>query len=503
MEPRSPSRGFFVRESSGLVKSAGFMDAVSINVANMSVGAALGTVGFTLSALPSVVGVNLVVASIIAFLISIPQIVVYTMLTRLVPRTGGDYVWLTRALGPRFAWLAFGFAFGFVIESLTYYALISLAGVQQITEVMPVLGINLSLNDLETIILAVAFFAVIILANILGTRYGVRLMTALTVFSIIGLVASIAVFLVTPRPIAEARISALLPKGTTYASVASGYVGPSFMLWPTIMILPFYAIYIYPWLNAGPAMASEIRGRKAVNLNVPVAALISMVLATAAFAAMYTSLGLGFTNEALAQGYINYWTAAMILTPNTALRWLIGLSSITWYLAILAYGAITVVRYWFAMSFDRVLPEFLSYLSPRFGTPIYAHLLDLSISAVLTTLAELFYGTFTALYGVTVESLIYFMLVGIAASMLGLRLASYGRSRSILVSSGVLTAVVMGYLTYQFLAYPAIWGGNWLAYGVALGSVVLGIVIYEAAKLSMARSMGIAIEVNYLEIPPE
>ena len=56
----------------------------------------------------------------------------------------------------------------------------------------------------------------------------------------------------------------------------------------------------------------------------------------------------------------------------------------------------------------------LTYLSSRFRTPIYAHLLDLTIMAVLITLAGIFYGTSTALYGATVGALMYFMAVALA-----------------------------------------------------------------------------------------
>ncbi|MFP3238912.1 MAG: amino acid permease, partial [Caldivirga sp.] len=257
--------GVFVRESTGLVKTAGFMDAVSINIANMSVGAALGAVGFTLASLPTVAGVNLVYASLIAFALSIPQIIVYTMLTRHIPRTGGDYVWLTRALGPRLAWLAFGLALGFVIESLVYYALISLAGVSQLASVLPILGFSVNITPAESIAIAVVFFAAIVVVNILGTKYGIRLMTGLTLFSIISLVLSLLVLFLTPRPIVISRVESLLPSGFSYSGVASKYSGSFFSLGPTLMMLPFFAIFIYPWLNAGPAMAAEIRGRRSVE----------------------------------------------------------------------------------------------------------------------------------------------------------------------------------------------------------------------------------------------
>ena len=88
----------FVREATGLVKQASFLDSISLNISNMSAGAALGTIGFTMIAI-DVSGVNLAYGALIAFALSIPEIVVYTMMSRRMPRTGGDYVWVSRALG--------------------------------------------------------------------------------------------------------------------------------------------------------------------------------------------------------------------------------------------------------------------------------------------------------------------------------------------------------------------------------------------------------------------
>ncbi len=151
----------------------------------------------------------------------------------------------------------------------------------------------------------------------------------------------------------------------------------------------------------------------------------------------------------------------MVIPHNTLLSWFIGISSVAWYLAVLAYGAIVVVRYWFALAFDRVWPSLFAYLSPRFGTPIYAHLFDLVITAALVAAAGFLYSTFTALYGAVVEAIIYYMVVGIAAIIIAtLRYASFSisnRSRIILTIFGALMAGVMAYLTYEFLAYPQIW----------------------------------------------
>ncbi|WP_069807658.1 APC family permease [Vulcanisaeta thermophila] len=498
----------FLRESTGLVKEAGFWDAVSINIANMSAGAALGTVGFTLMALPSIAGVNLVYASIMAFLLSIPQIIVYTILTTVIPRTGGDYVWLTRALGPRWAWLSNGLVMAFVIQALAYYALVALAGVAQLTSVLPVLGMSISLSTPEVVGIAISFFAVIVLVNILGTRYGIRLMTVLTTLSILGLVTAILVLFLTPHSAIVKAVNSLLPSGYSYKSLATSYRGPTFTLSGALMVIPFFALYVYPWLMAGPAIASEIRGRNALRWNVPLGALLTMGMATLGFASMYYALGFGFTTEALSNpstnSIINFWTVAMVASGNKYLEWFLGIVSVLWYLAILAYGAILVVRYWFALAFDRVWPSFFAYLSPRFGTPIYAHLIDLLGTSALIAAAGFLYNTFTALYGTEVGPLTYLAFVGIAAVVLARRRGDLGRgSRALLTIAGALQFAVFVYLVYEFLAYPSIWGGNWLAYGVEIGAFVLGVVAYFVARHVSINKYGLDISVAYQEIPPE
>ena len=75
-------------------------------------------------------GVNLVYGSLIAFAVSIPQIIVYTKMTRALPRTGGDYVWVSRTFGGLFG-SAISFM-GYTMETLAYLALIALATISAI-----------------------------------------------------------------------------------------------------------------------------------------------------------------------------------------------------------------------------------------------------------------------------------------------------------------------------------------------------------------------------------
>ena len=121
----------FVRESTGLVKNVSFLDSLSLNISNMSIGGLLGGLGINLitstAIFPSLAGVNLVVASLFGFLLSVPQIVLYTMMTRRFPRTGGDYVWVSRNLGGFFgSTISF---MGYTMETTAYMALVTILAV--------------------------------------------------------------------------------------------------------------------------------------------------------------------------------------------------------------------------------------------------------------------------------------------------------------------------------------------------------------------------------------
>jgi amino acid transporter len=190
----------------------------------------------------------------------------------------------------------------------------------------------------------------------------------------------------------------------------------------------------------------------------------------------------------------------MGVSSNPAIAWFIGIGWILWNVAILAYGIIVLSRYLFAQSFDRFLPEKISYVSPKYNSPSIALLIELIGTVVLIALATFFYGTLESLFGAIIASMLYFLFIGIAAVLYAFK-NEKGRSKAILVTAGTLMAIVFAYLTYQFLAYPGIWGGNPLAYGWVAGSFVAGIIIYMVSK-SYYGKRGIDISLAYKELPP-
>jgi len=114
-------RQLFVRQSTGLVREASAVDAMIFNaVFSAPVGATLAWgVFFALSAFP---GADLVTATLISFVINLPIIVMMALLASSMPRTGGDYVWVSRILRPPLATVSnFGAAFSAMIGA-TFWA---------------------------------------------------------------------------------------------------------------------------------------------------------------------------------------------------------------------------------------------------------------------------------------------------------------------------------------------------------------------------------------------
>lgn len=518
----------FVRESTGLVKRVSMLDAISLNVSNMSAGAALGVIGFTMVAV-NVSGVNLAIGSLIAFLISIPQIIVYTMMTSRISRTGGDYVWVTRAFGGFFG-SALSFM-GYTLETLAYLALIVLSTVFAIGSVglffgnMSFLGLALpsflpGSQPAQQFILGSAIFAILIAINVFRPKLGYKLVSAFTVFGIITLLLAIGTLLAYGHQGVVNYMNTLAAinndPNLTYSKVASSYSGSSFNFNNTIFMLPFFAIFVYPWLNAAPAVASEIKGKTAIKWNVPLSALIVFGLVTSAFATMYYVGGLPFINAALNNSKLvfdasfNFWTLAMGVTDSTILQGLIGLGWIIWNLSILAYGIIVFSRYVFAQAFDRFLPTRLAYISPKYGSPVNAHLMDLVITILLVGAAAFLYGSLQSLFAAVIASMIYFFFVGLSAVVYALR-KEKGGSKATFAASGVLMSAVFAFLISQFLQHPDVWGtsatffgipGYVFAYAYAAGSFIAGVLIYLFSK-GYHMSRGIDIDMAYREIPPD
>jgi len=196
----------------------------------------------------------------------------------------------------------------------------------------------------------------------------------------------------------------------------------------------------------------------------------------------------------------------MGVSGNAVLAWIIGLGWILANLSVLAYGVIVISRYLLAQSFDRFLPSRISNVSTRFGSPVIALGISLILTVALIGLAAFNYGGgllggLEGLFGAILASMIYFVFVGLASAIHGLR-KEQGSTKWLLGVCGILNVFVFGFLGYEFVMYPDVWALTPLTYGFIALSIVSGAVIYFASKWYNAKR-GIDISLAYKELPPE
>ena len=529
-EKKAPT--VFVRESTGLVKNVSFLDSIALNFSNMSVGPLLTTLAgsaVATLALVDVSGLNLVVASAVAFLLAIPQLVVYTMMSRRYPRAGGDYVWLSRTFGG-FSGSTLSF-WGYTMETLAFIALVAILLDYAIGGVGATMGFgygfpttswtNLFSPGFWQFAVGGVAFTIVIGLNILRPKAGYKFVTVLAVFGAVTLVLAMAVLLsgghsalvnYTNCTGAYSGTNCLGLNGTSsYSTVAATYQ-PSGMAYDLnfaniIYIMPVMFAFIYPWLNAAPAVASEIKGERALKWNVPISAVISFTLLTSTFAVMYSVGGLSFINGLFHDfAYqstlgVNFFSLAMGVANNAAIAWIIGLGWIALQFAVIAYAVIVFSRYLLAQSMDRFLPSRLSYVSPRFGSPMIAHAIDWLITLVLIGITAYYFGSISGIFGAIIASMIYFMFIGLAAVVHAIRKES-GTSKGILALAGALNIIVFGFISYQFLANPGFTGLNDVTAIYCVGTLVVGALIYLTSSW-YHKKRGIDISLNYKELPPE
>ena len=537
--------GVFVRDATGLVKNVSFLDSIALNLSNMSIGALLGVIGISgllpmLFAGQDLTGVNLVYLCLIAFVIAVPQIVIYTVLTRRYPRAGGDYVFVSRNLGG-FVGSVASFV-GYTTETTAYLALIALSTVFAIGTV------GLFFSSASTFYLGLAtpqgaypgapatpdwqfaigilIFAILIGINIVKPKAGYRLVSILTIVGILALLTAIGTYLAAGSNGVQNYINGVsgngasigftnstAPSGTYAAVSAAGSTG--FQWGPTIFLLPLIAAFVFPWLNAAPAVAGEIKGKSAVRWNVPISAALAFAFLISSIGAMYWAGGQAFINGALSSpGYVygspvgfNFWTLAMGLSGNSAVAAFIGLGWIFANLGILAYGIIVISRYLLAQSFDRFLPSTISDVNPRFGSPVKAFIISLVVTIILVGYAAYNYTTSNIgagtnpLFGAILASMVYFMIVGAAAIVHGIRKET-GILKVVMPLAGIGNILAFGFIAYEFLTYQAMWSINSFTFGWLALCIGLGIVLFVGSYY-YHKGRGVNINLAYKEIPPE
>ena len=119
--------GGFTRKATGLVREGRTRDALFYNLLWSSVALTFAFYWLFYAFYP---GSNAIVAFLIAAALGLPGAFLYAMLTQLMPRTGGDYVFNSRSLHPSIGFAAnFSYSFWLAITIGIYSTYLAAYGV--------------------------------------------------------------------------------------------------------------------------------------------------------------------------------------------------------------------------------------------------------------------------------------------------------------------------------------------------------------------------------------
>jgi amino acid transporter len=540
----------FVRQSTGLVREASALDATIYNaVFSAPVGATLAWgVFFALSAFP---GADLVWATIISFFLNVPVLIMMALLASSMPRTGGDYVWVSRILSPPLATISnFGAALSAMIGATfwaRYFPVFALGpvlvtlGVLFGNETLTSWGTSFQKDTPWIFVGGFAMIALMTAIHIAGVRTTFRWQNAFWIIASVGTFLAFLVLLVGSNSDFAANFNALNAKfggGNTQAVIdganaqgAAPNVGNWDATLPTIfaimvfMMWNWWSVYL-----AGELKSAANRGRQ---LNIMFGALIwDVVFIVIGVLLLFKVTGYDFMVAvntvtdpatgavaggayAIPSGPWYHFMASLVYNIPILTILIVG-SFLFWSLPAMVGNTFMPIRTVFAWAFDRLLPEKFTEVNERTHSPVPAILLVMGLVTVMLawSVVSTDFATWLAL-GV-LAGVVCVWIVSVAAFVFPDRRPELYRASPANISWGgipalkivaVLSFLVMTFLVFLTIQYPALalYGNKdniWWIPAFMLGIVVVGLIVYYGARV-IRRGQGVDVDLVYRELPPE
>jgi amino acid transporter len=536
-KPSVPSK-VFAREATGLVKEvsgwASFMATWFLVTGGVPI--------FIITYYYVYPGANFLLAFVLALLPTLALAGLYTVFSVSMPRSGGDYVFVSRGLHPFLGFVnSFSLAAAFLISQGVYAAFLGYyIGYQLYTQ--GIISGSTSLQSLAstvetpvhlfvvTMVLLVFIYTLAILRPKYswGTVYWVgvaSLILTAIMFATLGFI-NVHTFATKYDGFVTANNATLTSEGytniTTYQQtiVAGGWSPPKSVLLATLSVFPL-AWYSYTWYTLPSTWAGEIKQAKK---SIPIA-----ILGATLWIGAYYLLFLFLVNHAFGQPFLTSWSElstnssyGLPYTVSTYIPFFIQIVYKAAPLSIIAFLAlflpnlmsgppltIAATRYIFAWSFDRVLPERISSVSERLHTPIIATLIAFVV-ATLGAVLIIFFPQATP--GVIVPIFTFGYILPALSGLLfpylrkDLYEAVFVVKRKILGIPVVtwlggisLVSLIIGTYSLRIGGFMNFTLPDYIFYALAYG---VGIVIFVASYY-YRRRQGVDITLAFKEIPPE
>ncbi|MCX6026642.1 MAG: APC family permease [Chloroflexi bacterium] len=532
----------FTRKASGLVRVMSPYSAFIYNILTMGL-IFPWTYLWAPGALP---GGKLVWGILLATLLEIPIAFAYVWLSTALPRSGGDYVFQSRAFGG-----FWGFTLlmsGFVIWILQWVALSGwLLSYLGFAPLFLGLGATLGNTALSTIgvwftsswgiiIVSIlnAFLSMLLLVS--GFKNYVKVQYVMFYAILVAFGTMLVVLFTTPHAEFVTRLNAFaiasggVPNFYQTAVEATKAAGinlhPPFSLLATLLVAPI-AWTSLQWATYSAEQNGEIKEARSFKNQVFILvgslivtgillALLAAAIERAAGSEFLYVAGAGYWSGVAEAKISGFWLwpnmLAVAMAASPLVVFLIGFGYILNSFQIVNNCYIGVTRIMVAMSLDRLLPEWVSKVDERLHTPVNAHLIYFLLSIPVILLYNLYSKWAPLTLGVTFACGYVFAASSLAGAVLPFRAkevyaASPGAKYKLgsipwVTILGGLGAVFGFAMVASYLIYPQLGLVSTLAYSVVFGIIAVSAIWYFAAKAAQKRR-GINVDYAFKEIPPE
>ncbi len=392
----------FARPASGLVRDVTAWQVFGFNVMNANIG--IGLVWLTLLGPALYPGANLYLAVLLAFVGILPLNLLYVRLAAAFPRSGGDYVSISRTLHP-----ALGFAVN--VAAMAYFCLfVGLGGLYTVqygltplAQVAAAFSGSPAARHLAdrlstptgTFLVSLAVLVAYALLMIRGGRLYFRVQSAAFVLGTAALAAVVIAGLLLSRGAALAHIDTALDRlhAGPIAALAGGRA-PAFSwsatlhaaIWPWIVFVGcYFSIFIAGEVRR-PARSQAIGVLG--SLTWTLGWLLVVVFALDHLFGQTLFSNLAFTPPAkLGLGSTPAFAELVALAlHHEALAVLLLAAFTVWGFAWVGPTAMCVSRCLFAWSLDGLAPRWCAEVHRRWHTPYRALLLTFAAAGVFTAL---------------------------------------------------------------------------------------------------------------------
>lgn len=529
------ARGLFVRQSSGLIREFRPADVFVFNTLGYALGLVLAVVPTFAAALWPEQNVLLIVA--IGTVLTLFNAAMYGYLAGVMPRSGGDYVYLSRVVHPAvgftanwgFTWsqfLGLGLYSAFAVNFGVAIALATLGNAIG-NDTLIDWSVSVS-GDWQVFLIGAGVLVLVMFVLSLNTRVVRNLFLIGFIPALLGTFVTLGVLLTTSRDEFVAKFNAFMAEradGQTYQGLidqaaSGGFSTGDATFFGALLALPL-GYWIYIGFTYSAYIGGEVKQASKTQPRMIVATLVfAFLVYMLAFWRYYDVVGQEFTNSVVFLGddagipvspVLNFF--AGIMTGSTVLNVLMGLSFILWHVLLLFVIAMICTRNIFAWSFEGLAPSKLATVSERNHAPWLAAVVISAIAVVLLAL-YVFTSFFTIVVNYIVIFSIAFWMASFAAILLPYRRPDLFaqapeavRRRiggipllSILGVGNLALFTLILVASFDTPAFSGPTSGRAIAFVV--GIYVVGAILYFVSRAIQQRR-GVNLDLLYKEIPPE